>query len=79
MTGAAARDPLAPAGEHDSRTSPADSLWRGFPPTGVRESRNPRAFPSGRVEAGESAEQAAAREAEEETGWRPGPLMLSAG
>jgi 8-oxo-dGTP pyrophosphatase MutT (NUDIX family) len=31
-------------------------------------------IPAGRVEAGESPEQAAAREAEEETGWRPGPL-----
>ena len=33
-------------------------------------------IPSGRVEAGESPEQAAAREAEEETGWRPGSLRL---
>jgi len=33
-------------------------------------------IPSGRIEAGESPEQAAAREAEEETGWRPGPLRL---
>ena len=33
-------------------------------------------IPSGRVEAGESPEHAAAREAEEETGWRPGPLRL---
>jgi 8-oxo-dGTP pyrophosphatase MutT (NUDIX family) len=31
-------------------------------------------IPSGRIEVGESPEQAAAREAEEETGWRPGPL-----
>jgi 8-oxo-dGTP pyrophosphatase MutT (NUDIX family) len=33
-------------------------------------------IPSGRIEAGESPEQAAAREAEEETGWRPGLLRL---
>jgi 8-oxo-dGTP pyrophosphatase MutT (NUDIX family) len=33
-------------------------------------------IPSGRVEPGESPEHAAAREAEEETGWRPGPLRL---
>lgn len=33
-------------------------------------------IPSGRIEAGETPEQAAAREAEEETGWRPGPLRL---
>lgn len=30
--------------------------------------------PAGRVDEGESLEQAAAREALEETGWRPGPL-----
>jgi 8-oxo-dGTP pyrophosphatase MutT (NUDIX family) len=30
--------------------------------------------PAGRVEPGESLEEAAAREALEETGWRPGPL-----
>jgi 8-oxo-dGDP phosphatase len=33
-------------------------------------------IPMGRVEVGESPSQAAAREAEEETGWRPGPLRL---
>jgi len=33
-------------------------------------------IPTGRVEDGESPEQAAAREVEEETGWRPGPLRL---
>jgi 8-oxo-dGTP pyrophosphatase MutT (NUDIX family) len=33
-------------------------------------------IPSGRVEHGEEPGQAAAREAEEETGWRPGPLRL---
>lgn len=33
-------------------------------------------IPSGRIEHGEEPEQAAAREAEEETGWRPGPLRL---
>jgi 8-oxo-dGTP pyrophosphatase MutT (NUDIX family) len=33
-------------------------------------------IPSGRIEAGESPEEAAAGEAEEETGWRPGPLRL---
>jgi 8-oxo-dGTP pyrophosphatase MutT (NUDIX family) len=33
-------------------------------------------IPSGRIEEGESPEHAAAREAEEETGWRPGPLRL---
>jgi 8-oxo-dGDP phosphatase len=33
-------------------------------------------IPSGRIEEGESPAQAAAREAEEETGWRPGPLRL---
>lgn len=33
-------------------------------------------IPTGRVEEGESPEQAAAREVEEETGWRPGPLRL---
>jgi 8-oxo-dGTP pyrophosphatase MutT (NUDIX family) len=33
-------------------------------------------IPSGRVEAGESPEHAAVREAEEETGWRPGPPRL---
>jgi 8-oxo-dGTP pyrophosphatase MutT (NUDIX family) len=33
-------------------------------------------IPSGRIEHGEAPEQAAAREAEEETGWRPGPLRL---
>lgn len=33
-------------------------------------------IPSGRIEEGESADHAAAREAEEETGWRPGPLRL---
>ncbi len=31
-------------------------------------------IPAGRIEPGESAEQAAARETLEETGWRPGPL-----
>ncbi len=31
-------------------------------------------IPAGRIEEGESAEEAAARETEEETGWRPGPL-----
>lgn len=30
--------------------------------------------PAGRLEHGENPEQAAAREVEEETGWRPGPL-----
>ena len=30
--------------------------------------------PAGRIEDGESEAEAAAREAEEETGWRPGPL-----
>lgn len=33
-------------------------------------------IPTGRVEEGESPAQAAAREVEEETGWRPGPLRL---
>lgn len=33
-------------------------------------------IPSGRIEEGESPAQAAAREAEEETGWRPGPLRF---
>jgi 8-oxo-dGTP pyrophosphatase MutT (NUDIX family) len=33
-------------------------------------------IPMGRVEVGESPGQAAAREVEEETGWRPGPLRL---
>jgi 8-oxo-dGTP pyrophosphatase MutT (NUDIX family) len=33
-------------------------------------------IPSGRIEEGESPDQAAAREAEEETGWRPGRLRL---
>jgi 8-oxo-dGTP pyrophosphatase MutT (NUDIX family) len=33
-------------------------------------------IPSGRIEDGETPEHAAAREAEEETGWRPGPLRL---
>jgi 8-oxo-dGTP pyrophosphatase MutT (NUDIX family) len=33
-------------------------------------------IPSGRIEEGESPAQAAAREAEEETGWRPGALRL---
>lgn len=31
-------------------------------------------IPGGRIETGEPPEQAAAREVEEETGWRPGPL-----
>jgi 8-oxo-dGTP pyrophosphatase MutT (NUDIX family) len=31
-------------------------------------------IPAGRIEAGEAPQQAAAREAFEETGWRPGPL-----
>jgi 8-oxo-dGTP pyrophosphatase MutT (NUDIX family) len=31
-------------------------------------------IPAGRIDAGESPEQAAARETLEETGWRPGPL-----
>jgi 8-oxo-dGDP phosphatase len=33
-------------------------------------------IPTGRIEEGETPDQAAAREAEEETGWRPGPLRL---
>lgn len=33
-------------------------------------------IPTGRVDEGETPEQAAAREVEEETGWRPGPLRL---
>jgi ADP-ribose pyrophosphatase YjhB (NUDIX family) len=33
-------------------------------------------IPSGRIEAGEAPEHAAARESEEETGWRPGPLQF---
>jgi 8-oxo-dGTP pyrophosphatase MutT (NUDIX family) len=33
-------------------------------------------IPAGRIEPDESPEHAAAREAEEETGWRPGPLRL---
>jgi 8-oxo-dGTP pyrophosphatase MutT (NUDIX family) len=33
-------------------------------------------IPAGRVEESESPEDAAVREAEEETGWRPGPLKL---
>ena len=33
-------------------------------------------IPSGRIEHDETPEHAAAREAEEETGWRPGPLRL---
>jgi 8-oxo-dGTP pyrophosphatase MutT (NUDIX family) len=33
-------------------------------------------IPTGRVEEGETPEQAATREVEEETGWRPGPLHL---
>jgi 8-oxo-dGTP pyrophosphatase MutT (NUDIX family) len=32
--------------------------------------------PAGRVEAGEAVEEGAAREVEEETGWRPGKLRL---
>ena len=31
-------------------------------------------IPAGRIEVGETPEEAAARETEEETGWRPGPL-----
>jgi 8-oxo-dGTP pyrophosphatase MutT (NUDIX family) len=31
-------------------------------------------IPAGRIEEGESPEEAAVRETEEETGWRPGPL-----
>jgi 8-oxo-dGDP phosphatase len=33
-------------------------------------------IPGGRVEEGESPDEAAAREVAEETGWRPGPLRL---
>lgn len=33
-------------------------------------------IPAGRVDTGEDAAEAAAREAEEETGWRPGPLRF---
>jgi 8-oxo-dGTP pyrophosphatase MutT (NUDIX family) len=33
-------------------------------------------IPAGRIEADETPEHAAARETEEETGWRPGPLRL---
>jgi 8-oxo-dGTP pyrophosphatase MutT (NUDIX family) len=33
-------------------------------------------IPAGRVEEGETPEEAAVRESEEETGWRPGPLRL---
>lgn len=32
--------------------------------------------PAGRIDEGETPEEAAAREAEEETGWRPGPVRL---
>lgn len=62
--------------EHHSRTSPADSPWRGFPSMDVRESRNPRASPSGHLEHGESVCQAAARETLEETGIMLGPATL---
>jgi 8-oxo-dGTP pyrophosphatase MutT (NUDIX family) len=33
-------------------------------------------IPTGRIEEGETPEEAAAREVEEETGWRPGPMRL---
>ncbi|MEU7742762.1 NUDIX hydrolase [Nonomuraea sp. NPDC049158] len=36
-------------------------------------------IPMGKIEAGESPEAAAAREVEEETGWRPGPLRRLVG
>ncbi len=55
-----------------------DSPWVSLDLVDVEQSDGHRyeQIPSGRVEAGESPEHAAAREAEEETGWRPGPLRL---
>ncbi|GII92479.1 NUDIX domain-containing protein [Sinosporangium siamense] len=49
-------------------------MWRYRHVTGSRGWE----IPMGRVEADESPVEAAAREIEEETGWRPGPLTLIA-
>jgi hypothetical protein len=53
--------------ELDPQASPAGSPWRGFPSTGVRESRNPRASPGGTPEPKDASRHATlAREALEE-------------
>jgi 8-oxo-dGTP diphosphatase len=62
--------------ELDPQAGLAGSPRRGFPPMGVRESRNPRASPSGHLERGESIPQAAVRETFEETGITLDPAML---
>jgi 8-oxo-dGTP pyrophosphatase MutT (NUDIX family) len=56
--------------------NPAHSSRCEFPPISVRESRNPRASPSGHLEQGESILDAAVRETLEETGLTLDPATL---
>ena len=74
LFGSAARQnrPALTAGTRPE-ASPPDSQWRGFPPMGVRESRNPRASPGGHLEPADfTLAGAAERELAEATGIDPG-------